>query len=243
MIPVQIEYRPFAFIPWTRRIEKKMPARWSEMNEKQICAVPQIYNLSDEKLLRIFLGIRKNIARRIDSYQAFCITRYLKYLNQPDAVNSFMIPKIAGFKAPGERLKGVNFGAFIFGDSFFQSYAKGKRDNLDRFIACFYCDKKGFSDSAIDQHADIIRKTPEFKRQAIAINYGLIREWLAQIYPFVFQKAEGGEKTSGGWVEVYDMLVGDNLANQETVALLPATTVLRRLNDKLKNYYKNGGEV
>ncbi len=244
MIPVELEYRPFAFIPWTRRIEKKLPARWSELSERQICAIPEIFTLSDRKLLHIFLGIRKGIAGRIDSYQAFCIARLLKYLNNPEPLDRFMLKKIAGFKAPGRGLKGVTFGAFIFGDTFFQDYAKGKSTDLDRFIACFYSGKKGFDDKLIDKHAAAIAKESLQKRIAIAINYGLIREWLALAYPFVFQKVEEGKADiSKGWVGVFDALVKDDLANQDKYAQLPVSTVLRNLDMRMKNYYKNGGDV
>jgi hypothetical protein len=243
MIPVELEYRPIPFIPWTRRIEKKLPARWSELSESQAVYAPLIRTgaLSDRKLLQIFLGLRKRITKRIDGYQAFCITRLLRFLDKPEPLDRFMISSIAGFKAPGRGLKGVTFGAFIFGDTFFQSYMSGKELRPDKFIACFYTSGK-FNENEIERNAAIIANEKPEKRVAIAVNYGLIREWMALAYPFVFQKKEVGEEDkSKGWVGVFDQIVQDDLANQDKYAQLPVSTVLRNINNRMKNYYKNGG--
>lgn len=245
MIPVEIEYRPFSFIPWTIRVEKKLPVRWSELSQEQISFIPFLNSgTSDRMLLEVFLGLRKGIAKRMDDYQAFCIARLLKFLSAPEPLDRFMVHKIAGFKAPGRGLKGVTFGAFIFGDSYFQSYMEGKESSLDLFIASFYTGRRGFDENMLDKNAIAIRKKSMELRQAIAINYGLIREWLAITYPFVFQKPESGKKdNTKGWVGVFDILIKDDLANQDKYATLPVSTVLRNLNNRLANYYKNGGEV
>jgi hypothetical protein len=247
MIPIAIEYKPLWFLPWIRRIDTKLPARWSELSQKQITAIPDLNRgkLSEPKLLQIFLGISRSIARKIDSYQAHCILRNLKYIQEPDAYGSFVVKNIAGFTAPDAQLKGINFGAFIYGDTYYQNYLAGKREDLCRFIACFYYDRRGFDEKLIETHAKIIRASDTAKLEAIAINYALIREWLARAYPYVFQKAEPGQKkTQGkGWVAVFDMVVADDLVNQERYALQPVNTVLRYLNRKTKEYYKNGGKV
>ncbi len=245
MISVEIEYRPFTFIPWTRRIEKKLPSRWSEMNAAQIASIPdlQLGQISDVKLLQLFVGLKKSIAKRIDSYQAYCITRNLKYISRPEPLNYFVIKKIGGFKAPEKNLKGVTFGAFVFGDTYYQNYINGKREDINRFIACFYTDSRGFDDKLIDLHADILKGSKVGTREAIAINYGLIREWLALAYPYVFQKGEPNSAKSKGWVDVFDMIVANDLGNQDKYSQLPVSTVLRYLNNKTKDFYKYGSKV
>jgi hypothetical protein len=246
MTGITLEYKPFGFL-WRRKIEAKMPESWSEMTAKQIIAIP-VFNrgaLDDFKLLHIFLGIRRSIAKRIDSYQRFCIIRNLKFIARPEPIGYFIIKKIIGFKAPGKYLKGITFGAFIFGDTYYQNYIEGKAEDLDRFIACFYYNRFGFKDKDIDRNARIIRLDDISKRQAIAVNYGLIREWLAQSYPYVFQKAEEGQKTDNtkGWVTVFDAVVGDDIVNQEKYAEKPLSHMLRYLNRKTKESYKNGRKV
>lgn len=246
MIAITIEYKPLGFL-WRKRMETRLPSRWSEMTPKQIAAIPYLRRdmLDDSKLLQIFLRISKSIARRIDSYQKYCILQNLKYIKEPEPFGNFIIKKIAGFYAPGDQLKGVTFGAFIFGDTYYQNYFSGKRGDLNRFIACYYCDKNGFDDKTIEEHARLISLIDLATREATAINYGLIREWLAKAYPYVFQKAEAGQKheKSNGWVGVFDAVVGEDIVNQEKYAEKPLSGMLRYLNRKTKEYYKNGSKV
>lgn len=243
MIPITIEYKPFGFL-WKRTLEVRLPARWSEMNAKQIAAIPALQreNLDDSSILHIFLGIRRSVANKLDSFQKFCIIRNLKYISEPEPVGNFMIKEIAGFKAPGNRLFGVTFGAFIFGDTYFQNYASGKKDDLNRFIACYYTGKEGFDNKLIEKNAELIGKTDLNIREAIAINYGLIREWLAKGYPLIFQKSKSTRKQdkSGGWIAVFDAVVGNDIANQEKYAAEPLSSMLRYINRRIKENLKNG---
>lgn len=247
MIQVALEYRPIEFIPWMRRIETHFPARWSEMNAEQIAAIPDLQRgrIDDSKLLHIFLGVKLSVARRVGSFQKFCILRHLKYIQNPEPIGYFVIKKLGWFKAPANNLKGVTFGTFVFGDTYYQNYSAGKKSDLNRFIACYYTGKKGFDEKLIEQNAKIISTFPLAKREAIAINYGLVREWLGQAYPYVFQKTEPGQKTdkSAGWVNVFDAVVGDDIGNQDKYAQLPVSTVLRYLNNRTKNFYKYGSKV
>jgi hypothetical protein len=246
MTGITIEYKPFGFL-WRKRIEAKMPESWSEMSARQIVAIPDLNRgaLDEFKLLRIFLGIKRSIAKRIDSYQRFCIIRNIKFIAKPEPIDHFIIKKILVFRAPGKYLKGITFGAFMFGDTYYQNYMQGKAEDLDRFIACFYYNRFGFKDKDIDTSARLIGIADVSMRQAIAINYGLIREWLAQLYPYVFQKAEEGQKAdnSKGWVAVFDVIVGDDIVNSEKWMEKPLSEVLRYLNRKTKESYKNGRQV
>jgi hypothetical protein len=246
MIAITVQYKPFGFF-WKRTLETWLPARWSEMTARQIAAIPDLQSgrIDDSKLLHIFLGIKRHIAKRIDSYSKYCILRNLKYIAEPEPFGNFVIKTIVGFKAPGNQLKGVTFGAFIFGDTYYQNYLAGKKEDLNRFIACFYVNRHGFNDKNIETNAKIIGLVDIRIREAVAINYVLIREWLAMAYPYVFQKAEAGQKQekSTGWVGVFDAVVGDDIANQEKYSEKPLSMILRFLNRKTKEYYKNGGKV
>jgi hypothetical protein len=246
MIPVTLEYKLLGFL-WRKRLETQLPARWSEMNARQIVAIPDLQRgkLDESKLLEIFLGIKRNIARRIDSYQKFCILRYLKYISEPEPLGNFVIKSIDIFHAPENNLKGVTFGAFIFGDTYYQNYLNGRKEDLNRFIACYYTISGKFYDQMVEEHALIIKETDLATREAIAINYALIREWLAKAYPYVFRKAEEGKKHEKfkGWVEVFDNVVGDDIVNADKVAKTPLSMMLRHLNRKTKQFYKNGSKV
>jgi len=247
MIAVTLEYRPFTLIPWIRKIDAKFPSRWSELKPVQIVAIPRLQRglLTDVKMLQIFLGIKKNVAKRIESYQTYYVFQNLKFIREPGPLSTFVIKNIMGYKAPRDRLEGVSFGAFMFGDTYYQNYIGGKLEDLNRFIASFYTDKKGFAEDRIQDIAKIIKVSDPAKREAIAINYALIRAWLRDSYPWVFQKADEMSESDrkGGWVGVFDRLVKDDLANQDKYAKLPVSAVLRHLNIIMKEYYKYGGKV
>jgi len=247
MIPVRVEYQPFLFLPWTRHREYKLPARWSELTAEQISSIPDLKRgkLPDGKILQIYLGVDRKIAGLLDSYQKYSIVRQLRFVNEAEPYGVFIIPEIAGLKAPGEKLRGVTFGAFIFGDTYYQNYISGKRNDLNKFIASFYTGKEGLDDNMIEANAEKISKVKIEVREAIAINYGLIREWLAKAYPYVFEKAEANNnnQTFKGWIDVYDMLVAENIADHDKISNTPASTVLRILNYRRKQYLKNGGKV
>jgi hypothetical protein len=246
MIPVTLEYKPIWPFPWSRSVEVKLPARWSELSYDQFTSIPAMQQgrLDDISILSIFLGVGKKIARRLDSYQRFCILRNLKYISQPDPFDKFIIREIEGLRAPGDRLYGVTWGAFIFGDTYFQDYIQGDKRALNKFIVCFYTDGS-FNEKLIMPWTERIKDVNPDIREAIAINYKLIREWLAKAYPMVFEKKEENKKQSGrsGWVAVNDLFVGDDVANQDKYAALPASTVLRYMNRKLKEYYKHGSKI
>lgn len=246
MIAVDIEYKPLGILP-LRRITAKMPARWSELTADQMEIVPALIRggIEERRIVEVFLGVRRRIAKVMDSYQRFCIIQLLKFLKTPEPSGTFIIPRIKGFHRPGNNLKGVCFGAFMYGDTYYQRYVTGDKKSLDRFIACYYYDKKGFNELLIEKHAAEISKARLEIREAIAVNYGLIREWMALVYPYVFQKQETGKrkKKAPGWVKVFDRLVGKDIVNQDVYARSPATEILRHLNEKVKEFYKNGGKV
>lgn len=246
MIVITIEYKLLGFL-WKRRLKTSLPGKWDELTSAQMTAIPLMRRglIGDKKQLQIFLGIKWRIAKRIDSYQCYCILKNLDYLLKYEPVSHFIIKNIDWFNAPGNNLKGINFGAFIFGDTHYQNYISGKESDLDRFIACYYYDKSGFNENKIEENARLIRLNGIAIREAIAMNYGLIREWLAERNPYVFQKPVPGEaqQSSAGWLKVFDRVVGKDIVRQHEYALLPATEVLRYLNNVTEEFYRNGCKV
>jgi hypothetical protein len=246
MIVITLEYKPYGFFG-KKRFNKELPARWAEMTPNQLAVIPDMRRgiLDETKLLNIFLGIRKSLIKRIDSYQRYCILKELQFINKPEAYEKFIISKILWYKAPAPFLKDITFGAFMFGDTYYQNYLSGTTGDLNRFIACFYYDKKGFNEKYIEDNAFKIGLIDLKTREAIAINYALIREWLAKAYPFVFEQGHIRYKAekSRGWVGVFDAIVADDISNSEKYAEKPLSTILRYLNRKTKEYYKHGSNV
>ena len=176
------------------------------------------------------------MVKKLSPYQKLCIIELLKFLETFQPCFEFMIPQIAGFKAPLPRLKDETFGCFIFAETYFERYAANSEPEfLSKFIACYYRDGP-FKESGISERAGLIARQPSITKEAIFINYLLIREWYMLEYPLVFQTVENSSKKSerSSWLEVYDILLGDDITRQEDYANLPISTVLRYLNKKIK---------
>lgn len=241
MTEIAVQYRPVNFLPFTRRRNFFMPAKWSELNDLQLESISLAWDpkADQNKLIGLFLGVSKIFVRKLDEYQKFCILRQLRYLNSVDICDKFIIQRIGKLKAPERYLKNVTFGQFVFGDTYFQNYIDGRRKDLDRFIACYYTRGK-FSEKNIEKDAAIIARENIDKREAIVLNYRLVREWLARRYRNVFEKAEAGKKKdkTNGWVGVFDAIVGDNITDTDRYADAPLSQVLRYLDAKIVEYQK-----
>lgn len=241
MTGIVIQYRPIGFLPFTRRRTFNLPAKWNELNGRQMESIYLAWDprADENKLVRLFLGVSDLFVRKLDSYQKYSILRQLRYLNNIDFCDKFIIKKIGKFYAPDRYLKNVTFGQFIFGDTYFDSYSGGKREDLDRFIACYYT-RGLFSEKDIEHNAMLIAREGIRKREAIALNYRLIREWLAKRYPNVFEKKNLQKKKdrSNGWVGVFDKIVGDNITDTDKYANAPLSHILRYIEAKIVEYQK-----
>ena len=160
-----------------------------------------------------------------------------------------------GFFSPKPKLKGFTFGQFIFADTHFGNYMEAKKpEELHRFVASLYLPAgKKFDENIIEETYTQIAKTDTETLEAIVINYTLLREWLAQVYPMIFVKdsfdsaqddkkpASGNEKpasSNNGWIKIFENLVGDDLVNHDKYANLPIHNVLRFLTKRIKENIK-----
>ena len=95
--------------------------------------------------------------------------------------------------------------------------------------------------------------------EAIAINYGLVREWLSDAYPLIFIKNEeknqnpessikypesspdsyrGQNPAHNSWIKIFESLIGDDIVNHDKYAALPIHNVLRFMSEKIKQNMK-----
>lgn len=248
MISVNIEYYPYWSLRKKRLIRASFPSSWRELTAEQLCVVRDVSNNSipEEKVLQIFLGIRKRLVSALSAWQRFNILRCLYFLDKVEAVESFIIPRLGRFVAPKPRLAGVTFGQFVFADTYYFSYIQGAKDDLNRLIASFYLDGT-FDEYKIEANAKIISSFPLKTREAIALNYSLIREWLAQQYIYVFEKPDDeemaknqGKKRQAEWVKIFDNVVGDDVVNADLYAKMELSTAMRYMDRKIKELYKHG---
>jgi len=141
----------------------------------------------------------------------------------------------------------MTFAQFIFAESYFVSYQTDKKPlDLYKFVASLYLPQsRVFSEDDISASELYFGKVKQEILQAVVINYVLIKEWLANAYPMVFQKEDednGDElkrkslkkpNNNSGWLKIFESVVGDDLVNHDRYAILPLHNVLRWMSNKI----------
>jgi hypothetical protein len=251
MKTIQIKYDLFGFIPL--KWDREYPESWSEVSPAQLVTVAKFY-LTEEKnddvtFLSGFFGIPRFIAKRLSPFMVYNIIDAIDFIRDFTPRESFIIKKLACGIPPKKGLDGLTFGRFIFIDTYFNEYAiepdKIKADEaLNKFIATLYWPgNKRFNENLIEQRTKAAAKTDPFVKQAVAINYRLIKDWLTDRYPLIFTKNIDDDKTkvskkNSSWLKVFDSIVNDDIINSEKYAGMLLHDVLRYITRKIKENAK-----
>lgn len=239
MNQITVEHKPFKFLPLTRKIKTSHPEKWDEMTPEQLIIGASVMEgtVTDDRVIQLMTGLKKRIVKRLTPYQKLRIIELLVFLNDFTPYHEFIIPSIGNLIKPKPRLKDETFGCFIFAETYFLQYEKTfDEDHLCKFIASYYRDSD-FSEDRINRNASLVKKAPDAVKQAIYINYILIRKYLAENYPYVFQQSDDTSQTkeTASWLDVYDAIVKDDIVHQDQYAKLPINNVLRYLNNNIKS--------
>jgi hypothetical protein len=256
MKTIALKYRPIKFIPWQFTAHGFQPEKWDEVSSKQIVAIACASRgvISDIDFLQTLSGLKKRVVKQLDDYQRFVLGNSLTFLNDKKMYNSIILQKITlgvhTYWAPKPKLKGMTFGQFIFVESHFGTYqATNDKNELHSFLAALYLrNRKKFNENDISNCAGIMSRLDSNAKEAIVLNYLLIKEWLTETYPLLFLKSEPSESTndasrtknydSMAWVKIFENMVGDNLSQRNEYALLPVHTAFRYLSKRIKENIK-----
>lgn len=261
MKPITIRYRPISFIPIYRTLTGKFPKNWGEISAKQLIAIARLYknHTTDVEFLSAMSGIGKRIFKRCDDYELYKLMEHLEFVGDRKAYHEFILSYISQkryklfllethFFAPGAKLKGVTFAQFIFADTYFSNYQESQNDDdLNKFIASLYLrNNEKFEEKLIQRNFKYIARIDRSIREAIAINWQLIHEWLSLAYPLIFQKheeiiAEGTDTTcrvpgdySSPWIKIFQNFVGDDILHNDQWADMPVNTIFQFMTRKYK---------
>ena len=259
MEKITLEYQPFSFLNYTRKINGSFPSNFSELMPKQLIAIVNFLNqkISETMFLEYLTGIKGSVINKLDNFERHNLMKLFDPFMEVKPHNAFIIPEIKTsgkiFCSPKIKLAHLTFAQFIFVESYFTYYQTNKKPNdLHKFIASLYLEQNhNFNENEIAQNAVTILGTKPEILEAIVINYVLIREWLAQSYPLIFEQGE--EETdeekqkpkthknpgNSGWIKVFENIVGDDLINHDRYALLPLHNVLKWMTKKIKESLKH----
>jgi hypothetical protein len=251
MKQISIQYQKLGI---KRKISASLPERWSELSAEQLIAVSRNHtgDINEMVLLASLLGVKKNIIEKLTTFQLYSIGKEFEFLEVFIPLYFFSIRTKYGLSAPRPRLERMSFGQFMYVDTYFEvAVMADDTAQLDKFIGCLYLPAgKQFDEKLIQDRADYVGIffRPE-EKTAISLNYRLVKEWLCNQYPLLFQASEpetsdleetqsSKNKRGSDWVKVYESLVGDDIVNQDKYAELPLHYVFRYLTTKIKENAK-----
>ena len=258
MEEITLEYQPFPFLRITRIWRGAFPSTFSELSPEQFIAIAKLINgtISETGFLKIMTGINKISTNLLSDFDRYSLMNLFDPFMEVKPYYNFIIPAIYHYRkifcAPKLKLSGLTFAQFIFVENYFTDYQNDKKPaDLHKFIASLYLrPNHSFNENEIDENASLIAQAKPAILEAIVINYVLIREWLAQSYPLIFEQGEeetAEEKQTpkthknpgnSGWIKIFENIVGDDLINHDRYALLPLHNVLRWMTTKIKESLK-----
>lgn len=245
MKDIKITYKWLGLVNFS--FSRTAPESWNEVSPKQLIAIAKSYmgEEQDNTFVANMLNIPKYITRRLDPFYVFKIIEAFDFISDFKPRDSLVFKRLNCGQAPKHRLSDLSFGRFVFIDTYFYDYAMDESDDsLNKFIACLYWPAKTqFSENLIPQRAAKVAKMDKTFKQAIAINYRLVKDWLGAAYPLVFvsgnEKANSPErKKDSPLLKVFDAIVGDDIVNSDKYARMPLHEVLRYITKKIKENAK-----
>ncbi len=241
MNTVKVRYRLFGV--WLN-YKGNLPASWGELSPQQLIVVGKNYlgEVADDVMLSVMAEIPQYIVRRLDSYQKYMLAVELDFMTDYKPLSHFIIPKAGTLRAPAPRLEGMSFGQFMFVDTYYSNYLESQSDHdLNKFIGALYLPRGAkFKSENLLVQTLIASKVPLVVKHAISINYRLLKEFLTNAYPLVFQRPKPGTtaKRADGWMKVYETIVGDDIVNEDKYAHLGVHTILRFITNQIKKNVK-----
>lgn len=255
MNSIEIKYFPLPLLPWERTVSGSYPEKWEEVSARQLIAIArnikgEIDNLS---FLHCMTGVNKRLLKKLSAFRLYKINELFNFIADRKEYNSFILNKITieglHFYPPHPKLKKMSFGQFIFAETHFGNWQdKHEPAEAARFMAALYLphDFK-FTEDIIEENMHVFKKTDPVTFEAVTLNYLLIKQWLTQIYPLVFQHDDGEALKNGvqkkqrdpmAWVKIFETLVGDDLINQDRWAEMPVHNIFRYMSHKIKETIK-----
>ncbi len=258
MKEVVVQYPMFSFFPLKHERRVMLPECWQEITGEQLIAITRLKDnlVSDNDFMQMVTGLPRKVIRNLSKFHFWNIVSCFDWASELKPHNQFIIEKITVNKtvlhAPMHKLKKVSFSQFIFADTYFSDFmASQSETDLNRFVAAWYLPRgKKFSEQLMEQSLAVLPQAAKTTRESIALNYLLIRQWLADVYPLIFLKDNGKENEkpkspdlrqaggNSGWIKIFEKLVGDDIVNTDKYATLPLHNVLRFLSARIKENMK-----
>lgn len=232
--------------------ERDIPTEWDELDTNGILLAARLWSggIERDTLIARFFGLPDDVVAALDSYLVYCLTQLTSWMQRlDDNVVVFFIDTLPDttYRSPGPRLGGCTLEQFMIADSNFQRYAtSADPDRLTAFIAALYHAPRR-TDDDLDQKTAAIEHLNEDVRQAVFLNFILIRRWLSRSYPYLFPPSTDNDDddTPKGkkrkkpqttdWLAIFDAFMGDDVAFIDRYKRMTALDAFRLMNRRIRN--------
>lgn len=245
MIKIEVKYKPRWWFFHIKRLVL-VPEKQAELTQKHFLLISTAADNTDNGFIARYCNLPKRLVKNLPSFFKYHIIETINKISNSKFAGHLYIKRVKCGRqwlyAPGEKLKGVTFGQFIFIDAWFNDT---EPESLDKFIAHLYLPKnKAFNESECIARAEKLKLYAQIK-EAIALNYSFFYQYFQEAYPLLFvapsETPDGkkGKYDPRGWLKVYENVRGDDIVNDEKYAATPVNTMFRYLNDKVKEAAMN----
>lgn len=232
--------------------ERDIPTEWGELDTNGILLAARLWSggIERDTLIARFFGLPDDVVAALDNYLVYCLTQLTSWMQRlDDNVAVFFIDTLPDtvYRSPGPRLGGCTLEQFMIADSNFQRYVtNADSDRLTAFIAALYHAPRR-ADDDLDQKTATIEHLDEDVRQAVFLNFILIRRWLSRSYPYLFPPSTDNDDddTPKGkkrkkpqttdWLAIFDAFMGDDVAFIDRYKRMAALDAFRLMNRRIRN--------
>ncbi|MBQ9363978.1 MAG: hypothetical protein IJT97_11285 [Bacteroidaceae bacterium] len=237
-----------------------VPETWEELSVEQFMAITALDagTIDGRTFYARYFGIRPEVVDRLDFYLLYVLNSLVEKVSAPQSgtvpnpfrgMRRFLVPSYrlgngVVVVSPSECLSGMSFQQFMTVDTFYTWYVQTEeRRFLVSMCCCLY----------LKEDEDFFSLNPAARQQlweaadvavlrSVLVQWSFIKRWLSGSYPFLFPAGErqdtkrGGKKVvSNAWLEIFDVLVQDDLTRIDSYKHLDCMDVVRILNRRLKN--------
>lgn len=258
MKPIKVTYYPFRRLNIAFSANGSIPDDWDEFTPAQIIALGRTYSAeaSDIDFLAALSSLPRRVVKKLDDFQRFKIGEAIDFFDRQTMSSRFIISSVEidgqTWFTPKPKLKGMSFGQFIFTDTWFGIYQQTRKpDDLHRFLASLCLrNPKAFDEEEAENNPSLFARLKPEVKEALVLNYQLVKSWLMKSYPLVFPEPEPAVAIEGkqketetvfdpnSWIRIFDSLVGDDIPNRDSYAAWPVNEALRYLSRKIKENLK-----
>ncbi len=240
-------------------IRRDVPETWEELSVDQFMAITALDagTIDGSTFYARYFGLRPELVERLDLYFLYVLNSLVDMLPGTASTSGkafrgmrkFLVPSYRLGKgdvvvAPSAGLSGMSFQQFMTVDTFYTWHIQTEeRRFLLSMCSCLYLkDDEDFFRLNLSARQQLWDAAGDAVLRSVVVQWSFIKRWLSNSYPFLFpaggQQGEisGGKKVvSNAWLEIFDVLVQDDLTRIDSYKQLECMDVLRILNRRLRN--------